>query len=75
MAKLTNEEKQELLSVAASSRVRQDFRALRQNRTVLSKKNRTGNLEEYLHFLTVSNAFANHALKPLDKMVGSNFRM
>ena len=38
-------------------------------------KNRKITLREYLRFLTVTNAFANHRQKLFRKIEGSNFRI
>ena len=72
MAKLKKAEIRELLRLSASSKLRSDFQALRSNRSRLENK---FNIDLLLRFLTISNAFANHAAKKFRKMTGNNFRM
>ena len=72
MAKLKKAEIRELLRLSASAKLRSDFQALHSNRSRLENK---FNIDLYIRFLTISNAFANHAPKKLRKMIGDNFRM
>jgi hypothetical protein len=75
MARLTDAEKHELVSMMADARMQEDFRAIRRNRDACNAKNGSVALDDYLRFLTLSNAFINHAFKPFSKMKGNNFKL
>lgn len=72
MAKLKKAEIQELRRLSISSKLRSDFHALNNIRTRL--ENKTPDIDLFIKFLTISNAFANHKRKPFQKMIGNNFK-
>lgn len=67
MARLKKIEKEELRQLASSGKFKQDMRGARPRKTYT--------IDEYIRFLTVSNAFANHAHKKFVKMTGNSFKM
>jgi len=60
--RLSPEEKDELLALAQSAKLREDMRQLRSHR-------KSPNLDLYLRFVTEANTFANHAPKPFRRIV------
>ena len=66
MAKLNLEEKTELLRLSRSKRLRKDLRGLQK---------KSLHVDLYLRFLTSTNAFANHKMKPFRKIKGDNFKL
>lgn len=76
MAMLSKEEKKELLRLSVSAQLRKDFRMIKMHSDISRKKGfLNNNMDFYLRFLTVSNAFANHKQKKFQKMKGENFRI
>jgi hypothetical protein len=72
---LNKEEKQELLNLAHSPKLKRDFRQIEENRYNLLLKNGKVNLDEYIRFLTFSNAMINHRLRLFKKIKGRNFKI
>ena len=75
MAKLSEEEKQELLRLSASPELKKDFRAIKKAAASYRARTSTDNLDDYLKFLSLTNAFVNHKRKKFHKIKGGIFRM
>ena len=75
MARLSKEEKQEFLRLAASAQLNRDFKAIKKISALYRAKSCAGNLDDYLRFLNLSNAFVNHKRKKLHKIKGRIFRI
>ena len=74
MGILTKEEKEELLELSHSSKLREDFNIIKKNHLFFIKKGKV-NLDKYIEFLNFSNAFINHKQKPFKKIEGNNFKL
>ena len=74
MGMLGKEEKEELLELAHSPKLRKDFNIIRENHLFFIKKGKV-NLDRYIKFLNFSNAFINHKRKPFRKIDGDNFKL
>ena len=72
MVRLSREEKDELLRLAGSKELKEDFRKIK-NKNMISGQKDGSLIDNYIKFLTVSNSFANHAQKPFKKITGDNF--
>ncbi len=75
MAKLTKQEKEELLHLSDSPKLKEDFERMRKNRELRLKKQGGVDLGTFIKFLTVTNAMFNHQPKPFKKMFGKNFKL
>ena len=72
---LSKEEKEELLNLAHSSKLREDFRKLCERyRKFFTKRNKI-DLDTYVGFLTFSNALVGHRRKTFKKIEGHNFKL
>ena len=74
MGILTKEEKEELLELAHSPKLRKDFNIIKKRHLYFIKKGKV-NLDKYIEFLNFSNAFVNHKQKPFKKIEGNNFKL
>lgn len=72
---LNDEEKQELLKAAKSSKLRRDFKELLKNRINPFIVNGDVDMDRILEFLTECNAFINHNPKPFRKMIDKDMRL
>jgi hypothetical protein len=72
MAMLSKAEKRELLRLAASTQLRKDFALMRETNLSRSRK-LAANADNYLKFVTFTNAFANHKRKKFRKITGNHF--
>ncbi len=68
-AKLSKEEKRELLLLSKSSDLKNDMREIRK----INDQNFS--LDSYIEYLTLSNLFANHERKPFKKIKGNLFKI
>lgn len=75
MAKLSNQEKEELLRVSGSAKLKDDFERIRKNRQLRLKRQGGVDLDTFIKFLTISNAMFNHQPKPFKKISGKNFKL
>ena len=75
MAHLSNEEKDELIELSRSVLLKTDFKRMRNNQYKHIKRNSTYNLDNYIKFLTSTNAFAGHRRKPFKAIEGNNFKL
>ena len=75
MAKLSKEEKQEFLRLAGSVELKKDFRAIKKIAALYRARGAAVDLDSYLKFLSVSNAFVNHRRKKFRKIKGETFRI
>lgn len=67
MAVLSEEEKEELLKLSCSVQLKNDLQNIRKNRYIPFMRKGKINLDKYIKFLTLSNAFTNHKQKPFKK--------
>ena len=74
MGRLSKEEKEELLKLAKSSKLREDFKKVEDYRKEFFDR-RNFNIDEYIKFLDTSNKFINHYMKPFKKIQGLNFKL
>ncbi|MFH1779142.1 MAG: hypothetical protein ABH847_03810 [Candidatus Omnitrophota bacterium] len=72
---LSNEEKQELLKVAKSAKIKADFRKLSKNRINPFIINGDVDMDLLVEFLTECNAFINHTPKPFRKIIDRDMRL
>ena len=72
---LSDEEKRELLDIARSSKLREDFRRLSENRHNPFVVDGVVDMDRLLTFLTEYNAFVNHRPKPFRKIVDRDMRL
>ena len=70
MGMLSKEEKKELLKLSKSLKLREDFQNTKTNS--LSKKEKI-DLDDYIKFLTITNALIDNRPKPFKKIEGDNF--
>lgn len=75
MGILSKKEKEELLRLSRSAKLRKDFQKIRENRFRCRLNNSKITLDDYIKFLTISNLFANHRQKPFRKIEGRNFKI
>lgn len=75
MAKLTKQEKEELLRLSGSSKLKNDFERMRKNRELRLKKQGGADLGTFIKFLTGTNAMFGHQPKPFKKISGKNFKL
>jgi hypothetical protein len=75
MAKLSKEEKEELLRLSGSAKLKNDFERMRKNRQLRLKRQGGADLNTFIQFLSVTNAMFNHQPKPFKKMSGNNFKL
>ena len=75
MAHLSNEEKDELIELSRTAQIKNDFQTMKKNQHDLIKRNGTYDLDNYIKFLTSTNAFADHRRKPFKKIEGDNFKL
>ncbi len=75
MAKLSKQEKEELLRLSGSSKLKDDFERMRKNRKLRLKRQGGVDLDTFIKFLTVTNAMFNHQPKPFKRMSGKNFKL
>jgi hypothetical protein len=75
MAHLSNEEKDELIKLSRSAQLKNDFQIMKKNQHEHIKRNGTRDLDNYIKFLTSTNAFAGHRMKPFKKIEGENFKL
>ena len=72
---LSDEEKRELLDIARSSKLKEDFRRLSENRHNPFVVDGVVDMDRLLTFLTEYNAFVNHRPKPFRKIVDRDMRL
>ena len=75
MAHLSNEEKDELIKLSRSAQLKNDFQIMKKNQHEHIKRNGARDLDNYIKFLTSTNAFAGHRMKPFKKIEGENFKL
>jgi len=75
MKMLSKEEKDELLKLSRCVQLKKDFQNIRKNRYIPFMRKGTIDLNKYVEFLTLSNAFTNHKQKPFRKIEGDNFKL
>ena len=75
MARLSKEEKEEMLRSSRSEQLKNDFRRMRENQLRHLKEIDAADLDTCIGFLSAANAFANHTIKPLRKIRGDNFKL
>jgi hypothetical protein len=75
MAHLSDQEKDELIALARSVQLKNDFQIMKQNQHEHSKRIANYDVDNYMKFLTSTNAFANHRKKPSKKIKGDNFKL
>lgn len=73
--KLTEKEKKELLEMADSSKLREDFERIRKNRYNPLIINGKVDLDRVIDFLTQFNEFINHRPKPFRKIIDKDIRL
>lgn len=75
MAKLSNQEKAELLRLASSTSLREDMQYIsnhRHNPIMIDEKI---DLDRLIEFLTQFNEFMNHKLKPFKPIIDRDMRL
>ena len=72
---LSEEEKKELLDIARSSKLRDDFKKLLENRHNPFIVDGDVDMDRLLIFLTECNAFINHTPKPFRTIVDRDIRL
>jgi len=76
MHKFNKEEKDELLRMAQSQKLRDDMRNIRKNRfNPFLKSNGEIDADKYIAFLSEYNRFINHAPKPFHKISDKDMRL
>ena len=75
METLNKEEKEELLELSHSDRLKEDFQNIRNNRNQILKGKDDFDLDTFIKFLTQTNAFANHKKKPFKRIEGNKFKL
>ena len=70
MGMLSKKEKEELKKSSKSLKLRKDFRSTRNNS--LTKKGKI-DLDDFIKFLTITNALIDNRPKPFKKIEGDNF--
>ena len=71
MSYINEKEKEELIRLAGSESFKKDMRKLHEFKI----SDNPDYINEYIQFLTVTNAFANHAMKDFKKITGNNFKI
>ena len=71
---LSEKEKQELLRLSQSQKLKHDMQRIR-NMHNNSQSNRLFNIDCYIRFLSVANNFMNHKRKLFKKIEGDNFKI
>jgi len=71
---LSKDERQEIMHLVQSQKFNQDMRKVKRNHND-SKINRLIDIDNYIKFLNVANAFTNHRIKSLKKIQGENFKI
>lgn len=66
---LSDQDKKELLEMARSKQIREDFRIMAANRRNPFLVNGVVNLDKFIDFLNDYNEFAGHPIKPFRKIV------
>lgn len=72
---LSREDKRELLEMARSKRIREDFRKIAENRYNPFLVNGAVDLEKFISFLNDYNEFINHKMRPFRKIVDRDMRL
>ncbi len=72
---ISREEKQELLELSRSLRLKKDLQIIKKNCYMPFIKEGKIDLDKYIKFLTLCNAFINHNLKPFRKIEGDDFKI
>ena len=72
---LRQEDKTELLEMARSRRLREDFRKISENRYNPFLVNGAVDLNRFVSFLTDYNEFINHAKRPFRKIIAKDMRL
>ena len=75
MAHLSNEEKDELIKLSRSAQLKNDFQIMKKNQHEHIIRYGRYDLDNYIKFLTSTNAFAGHRMKPFKKIEGENFKL
>ena len=75
MAKLSKEEKQEFLRLAGSAELKKDFKAIKKIAALYRARSCANDLDSYVKFLTLSNAFIDHRRKKFRRIKGKSFRI
>lgn len=66
---LSDQDKKELLEMAHSKRIREDFRIMDSNRHNPFLVNDVVNLDKFIDFLNDYNEFTGHTLRPFRKII------
>lgn len=72
-ARMSEEEKEELIRLSRSSQLRKDMRRIKCS--FFSEAGNVPSLDDYISFVTTANAFANHQMKPFRKIKGKKFKI
>ena len=72
---LNEEEKRELLEMARSGRIREDFRRIAENRHNPFLVNGAVDLEKFIGFLNEYNESINHYMRPLRRIAGKDMKL
>ena len=75
MAKISEEEKIELLRLAGSSCMREDMERVANDRHNPFIKNGIVDLDAYIEFVTQFNEFINHEPKPFEPIIDRDMRL
>jgi hypothetical protein len=75
MAKISEEEKQELLRLAGSSSLREDMRYLSSQRHNPVLANGMVDMDRLIEFITQINEFANHQPKPFRLIIDKEMKL
>ena len=72
---LSKEEKEELIKLAKSEKLRKEFKKLSECRYNPFIENGKINSDKFLKFLNEYNEFINHAQKPFKKIIDKDMRL
>ena len=75
MAKISEEEKIELLRLAASSSMREDMERVAHQRHNPFVKDGIVDVDAYIEFVTQFNEFINHEPKPFEPIIDRDMRL
>ena len=68
MSHLSNEEKDELIALSRSAQIKNDFQIKKKNQHEHISRYGNYDVDSYIRFLTSTNAFVNHRIKPFKKI-------
>lgn len=73
--RLTKEDKRDLLEMARSKNLCEDFRIIAENRYNPFLENGDINLDKFINFLNDYNEFINHKMRPFRKIIDKDMRL